>query len=128
MRTPGTISKGIKRLVEGHSLGNGVPSSKRIIQDCDRALDSMRTVCKHQGSIVPGLADRNGNCYTKQGTTGLRGKRVKNDKLQECVWLHLLVRGVKEQKQSEILEKFTRTMGSADEDESECDEDSAESD
>ena len=48
-KTPNWVQKGISRLVDLKDLTDvsgevGVPSSARIIQDCDRALDSMETV------------------------------------------------------------------------------------
>ena len=54
--------------MEGHLPDDGVPSSKRIVEDCDRVLDSMRKVCEHNGDIVPGLANHNGHRYCKSGT------------------------------------------------------------
>ena len=54
-RTPKAISRGIKRIVE--SVDHGCPSSPRIIQDCDKVLDAMWTVCNAKGESVRGLAD-----------------------------------------------------------------------
>ena len=74
---PKLILRGIKRLVEGHLPSDGVPSSKRIIEDCDRALDSMRKVFEHNSAIVPGLANRNGRRYCKLSTKLQGGATVK---------------------------------------------------
>ena len=84
-RTPQAISRGIKRIVE--SVDHGCPSSSRIIQDCNKALDAMWAVYNAEGGIVPGLADRNGIRYSTSGTGGHGGVRVKNEECDEMGWL-----------------------------------------
>ena len=59
MRTPLTIVDGIRRL--WGAQGGNVPSSKRIMEDCDRALRAFGEVYAHGGKMVPGLASRNGH-------------------------------------------------------------------
>ena len=39
----------------------GTPSSSRIIEDVDRALEVLELVFRINGAIVEGLADRNGH-------------------------------------------------------------------
>ena len=104
MKTPKMIARGIKRLVEGRS--EGVPSSERIIHDCDQALNAMRIVMEHNGAIVPGLADQNGHRYTTTGTVGKGGSRVKCEVLQPCKWIHPLCRSVKDDTQKQIVSDF----------------------
>ena len=84
-RTPQAISRGIKRIVE--SVDHGCPSSARIIQDCNKALDAMWAVYNAEGGIVPGLADRNGIRYSTSGTGSHGGVRVKNEECDEMGWL-----------------------------------------
>ena len=88
MRTPLTIVEGIRRL--WGQEGN-VPSSRRIIQDCDRALRAFGEVYAHGGKMVPGLASRNGhrNHAAGRNTAGWGGVRVKNLLVEEVDrWLH----------------------------------------
>ena len=118
-RTPKSISQGIRRLVEGHLPDDGVPSSRRIIQDCDRALDSMRTVCEHNGAIVPGLANRNGHRYTKLGSNSHGGPTVKLEEIPQCKWIHPCVNNIKDDRRREIVDRF---MLSCVEEESDCDD------
>ena len=66
----------------------GVPSSRRIIEDCDRALKSMSLVYANKGRMVPGLADRNGCRYSKDGTSCRGGKRPAKAVLKYERWLH----------------------------------------
>ena len=56
MRTPNEISKGIRRIFQE---GN-VPFSNLILQDINKAVIAFRTVCQHQGRMVPGLTNRSG--------------------------------------------------------------------
>ena len=51
-RTPKSIARGIKKLVE--STDSGCPRGKRLIQDCDRALDVIWTVYQANGDIFQG--------------------------------------------------------------------------
>lgn len=57
--TPLRISQAIMKLC--HPETGVVPSSRRIIQDCYRVLDSAVTIVKAGGKIVPGLVNRNGH-------------------------------------------------------------------
>ena len=57
-RTPKSISRGIKRLIDTEDTV--CPTSQRIVQDCDKALELMWIVYKADGAIVPGLANHNG--------------------------------------------------------------------
>ena len=58
----------IHRLFECDETETGVPSSERIIHDCDKALDSMWTVYKCDGAVVEDLCNRNGIRYLTAGT------------------------------------------------------------
>ena len=119
--TPKIIARGIKRLMEGHSPEDGVPSSKRIIEDCDRALTAMRIVCEHKGAIVPGLADRNGIRYAKEGTNGRGGPREKCRQLQAASCVHPSVTSLVNEKRKEVVSKFNHSFECDVEDENESD-------
>ena len=58
--TPSTIVSGIQRIYNDPASSN-VPSSKRIVQDCNKALRAFGIVYEHNGGMVPGLANRNGH-------------------------------------------------------------------
>ena len=83
--TPQTISRRIKHIVE--SVDHGCPSSSRIIQCCNKALDTMFAVYNAEGGIVPGLADQNGLRYSTSGTGNRGGVRVKNEDCNKMEWL-----------------------------------------
>jgi hypothetical protein len=57
--TPMRISKAIEKLC--HPVTGVVPSSRRIIQDCNRILTSAVKIVEAGGKIVPGLVNRNGH-------------------------------------------------------------------
>ena len=77
--TPSTIVSGIRRIYN-NATGSDVPSSKRIVQDCKKALVSFGVVYEHRGAMVPGLANRNGhrNIAAGRNTSAWGGVRVKN--------------------------------------------------
>ena len=79
MATPKLISRGIHRLWDPGVGEAGAPSSKRVIEDCDRAWSAMFTVYQNKGAIVAGLVDRNGNRYSKQGKGKQGGRRIKSE-------------------------------------------------
>lgn len=84
MKTPETTVRGVKWLVEG------VSCSDRIMQARDQVLNTMKIVCEHNDAIVPGLANRNGDRYSKEDTNDPEVDCVKCEELQECSWLQLL--------------------------------------
>ena len=53
-KTPNIISRGIKRIWD-IAPPQGIPSSKRIVEDVERALEAMRRVEEEGGKIVPKL-------------------------------------------------------------------------
>ena len=88
MGTPNTIVRGIERL---WGTGGNVPSSRRIIQDCDKALIAFGIVFRAGGKMVPGLANRSGhrNHAAGRNQAGWGGVRVKNLLVEEVGrWLH----------------------------------------
>ena len=115
---PKLILRGIRQLIEGHLLEDGVPSSKRIVEDCNRALDSMRTVCEHNGAIVPGLANRNGHIYCKSGTKSHGGATIKIEEIGRCRWIHPLIIDIKHERRKQIVDRFVTSAKSNDEYES----------
>ena len=76
-----------------------------IVEDCDSALDSMQTVCEHNGAIVPGLGNRNTHRYCKPGTNSQGGATIKIKEFQQCRWIHLLIIDIKND-----IEKYSFTV------------------
>ena len=88
MRTPKTIQSGIQRI---WGEVEGVPSSRRICDDCDRALAAFGIVYRAGWKMVPQLANRSGhrNHAAGRNSTGWGGVRVKNLLVAEIGrWLH----------------------------------------
>ena len=56
--TPREISQVLKDIWD--SQMGGTPSSTKIIEDVDRALEALKIVFRANGAAVEGLADRNG--------------------------------------------------------------------
>ena len=109
MRTPLTIVEGIRRIYGNE--GN-VPSSKRIIQDCDLALRAFGVVYEHGGRMVPSLASRNGHRDYAAGrnTIGWGGFRIKNLLVEEVGrWLHKHALEAKSERTKECLEALAQT-------------------
>ena len=86
MSTPSTISTGVRKLFNCPDGQEGVPSSRRIEQDCERVWESMLLVHESCGAMVPDLSDRNGHRYSSSGTGKRGGKRVKSEMMSEK-WL-----------------------------------------
>ena len=57
MKKPLTIVEGTRRI---YGMEGNVPSSRRIIQDCDLTLCAFGVVYAHGGMTVPALVNRNG--------------------------------------------------------------------
>ena len=76
--TPSTIVIGIRRIYNNAASSN-VPCSRRIVQDCKKALFSFGVVYEHRGGMVPGLANRNGhrNVAADRNTVSWGGAHVK---------------------------------------------------
>ena len=57
-----------------------VPSSRRIVQDCDKTLRTFYTVFQHGGRMLPELANRTGrrNVAASMNGRGWDSRRVKN--------------------------------------------------
>ena len=118
LATPKTIVSGIRRLY-GNEGGN-VPSSRRIIQDCDKALRAFGVVYEHGGRMVPGLANRNGhrNIAAGRNRSGWGGVRVKNLLVQEVGrWLHADAVSAKNSRTVELLLTLGEENISSDEEE-----------
>ena len=80
LATPRLGAIAYKRIV--HPETGVAPSSKRIIDDCERVWTSCRPILEARGAFVPGLADRRGHRKTQKGNTGRNkhgGKREKLD-------------------------------------------------
>ena len=89
-RTSSTIVSGVQRIYN-NPIGSNVPSSKRIMQDCKKALMAFGLVYKNSGVMVPGLENRNGHQTLAAGrnTSGWGGARIKNLMVAEVGrWLH----------------------------------------
>jgi hypothetical protein len=76
--TPLRISQAITKLC--HPVTGVVPSSKRIVQDCNRILTSAVAIVEAGGKIVPGLVNRNGHRH-KPETDGRRYHPRKRDQV-----------------------------------------------
>ena len=103
--TPSTIVSGIQRIYNNPASSN-VPSSERIVQDCNKALSAFGTVYEHNGSMVPGLANRNGhrNVAAGRNTAGWGGIRIKNLLIAEIRrWLHPDAVSAKNSRTTEII-------------------------
>ena len=106
MRTPNTIHEGISKIwgAEGN-----VPSSKRIMQDCDKALDAFGTVFQAGGKMVPELANRSGhrNHAAGRNRMGWGGIYIKNLlALEVGRWLHRDALIVKSERTEEIFSRL----------------------
>ena len=104
-RTPSTIVSGVKRIYN-NPIGSNVPSSKRIMQDCKKALTAFGLVYEHGGGMVPGLANRNGHRNLAEGrnTSGWGGARIKNLMVAEVGrWLHADALSTKNSRTTELI-------------------------
>ena len=86
---------------------NGVPTRKRISQDCNLAITNMGIVYHNEGKMVPGLADRNGWRVDKEGTMKWGGVRIKKDAHGDSPWLHPLAAEALSEKSNQMMEDFT---------------------
>ena len=86
MRMPLTIADRICRL--WGTDGGNVPSSRRIMENCDRALCAFGIFYENGGKMVPGLANRNGHRNHAQGRNRAEwgGLRIKNVLVEEVDW------------------------------------------
>ena len=103
--TPSTIVSGIQR-IHNNPASSNVPSSDRIVQDCNKALRAFGTVYEHNGSMVPGLANRNGhrNVAAGRNTAGWGGIRIKNLLIAEIRrWLHADAVSAENSRTTEII-------------------------
>ena len=97
--------------VEDNIQEEGVPYSERIVHDCDKALSAMEIVYENGGEIVPGLANRNGDRYSKRGTKQHGGKRNKGYVLKDCRWVHPLARSARSEKQRNVQSRYLACEG-----------------
>ena len=87
--TPKPIIRGMKRIY-GNVEGN-VPSSRRIVQDCDKVSRAFNAVCIHGCGMVPGLTNKNGHCNHAIGrnTSGWGWVQIKKLLVEEVGrWLY----------------------------------------
>ena len=85
----------------------GVPSSTRIIQDVYLAFKAHKIIYENEGRIVPGLANRAGHRYSREGTTGnWGGPRTKNYDILDEVWLEPNARNAWEKRKSFTKSKY----------------------
>ena len=122
--TPSTIVSGIRRIYNDKT-GSNVPSSKRIVQDCKKALRAFGMVYEHRGGMVPGLANRNGHRNVAEGrnTAGWGGVRVKNLLIAEVGrWLHADAVSAKNDQTTDILVQLAEEYNNSSEEEVSDDE------
>ena len=115
MATPRTISQGIHRLFECDENQEGVPSSSRIIHDCDQVWDSMETVLAHGGAVVEDLCNRNGIRYRKIGPEKRGGARIKNEYSWD-EWVEPMAQAAILEIQSDMVRNDFEVQGSDDND------------
>ena len=104
--TPKGIQSVIRRIYD--PITGNVPSSRRIVQDCDKALRAFYTVFQHGGKMVPELANRMGyrNVAAGRNGEGWGGVRVKNVLNQEVGrWLHDDASIVKSERTAKVLKR-----------------------
>jgi hypothetical protein len=86
MATPKLGTNAYLRVLEGS------PSSKRIVQDVNKVIESMKEIYDAKGCLVEGLGDRNGVRRVFKADTNNKngGTRVKNLNLYDLkhYWLH----------------------------------------
>ena len=80
MSTPNEIVRAIERL--WHPEDGVCPKSQRIVQDLTRANYAHLEIVKHDGGIVPGLANRNGH-----RNTGGNGRRYTAPRRDNGNWV-----------------------------------------
>ena len=95
LSTPLRIAKGIKKIWEDK---HGAPNGQRVIQDVYAVFESHKIIYEAHGKMVPGLANRNGHRYNKQGTRKWGGKREKCHEVKEESWLEAGAKEVLEKK------------------------------
>ena len=76
----------------------GLPCSERIIHDCSKALSAIQVVLEYVCEIVPSLANRSGDRYSKRGTEKHSGKRVKCYILKDSRWIQSFARSARSEK------------------------------
>ena len=117
--TPLTIVSGIRRIYNDPTCSN-VPCSKRIVQDCEKALTAFGAVYEHRGAMVPGLANRNGhrNIAAGRNTAGWGGVRVKNLLVSEVNrWLHADAVSAKNSRTADVIVRLARECDDASDEE-----------
>ena len=122
--TPSTIVSGIRRIYND-KIGSNVPSSKRIVQDCKKALRAFGMVYEHRGGMVPGLANRNGHRNVSKGsnTDGWGGVRIKNLLIAEVGrWLHADAVSAKNDRTTDIILQLAEECNNSSEEEVSDDE------
>ena len=80
----------------------GVPNGRRIVQDCERTLDSYRRIDEAHGGFVVGLGNQQGRRAEQRRATGVRaprgGKRIKMSAEEQltklCRWRHPIIAGL----------------------------------
>lgn len=61
LSTPVSIGKAYSRLWCPDNKGGGVPSSKRIVQDVNKMIYSLKRIKDAKGNVVKGICDRDGH-------------------------------------------------------------------
>ena len=77
MKTPTLIARGIKRLLEM----NGMKEFRQVNE-----LFTIVNLHQAGGTILPELANRNGNRYSKDGTGNHGGTRLKGNPGKKSGW------------------------------------------
>ena len=81
LTTPAKNVSNTYRRVWNESEGGVGPSSKRIVQDINKAVDAIKLFAKHEGAFVPGIAQRPGDRHivNEMKSKIWGGKRTKKE-------------------------------------------------
>jgi len=118
MTTPARGAAAYKRVLEG------VPPSSRIVQDVNKAIESMLVIHQHKGAVVQGLGNRNGwraqvanstlfahGAKSRRGGARKRDATKQKDYLKNC-WWHPDARAEMDVKLEASIAKRTRVSSS----------------
>ena len=104
MQTPLTIASAISRLYFP-TTGN-VPSSKQIVENCNKLLCAIGVIYENKGRMVPEMSNRMGhrNHAAGRNREGWGGIRVKGEGVHTKMWLHPDALLAKNMKNKELLQ------------------------
>ena len=84
----------------------GAPSPDRVVQDVYLAFKAHEIVYKANGKMVPGLTNRNGHRYNKEGSMQWGGARIKSYEVGSTPWLEPGAQEVSDERQNFTKSRF----------------------